>query len=144
MKPPKPLKVFLSYANTDREPARRISDHLKQAGLEVWDAERELLPGSDWAASLQEALDTSQAMVVLVSPESVESRQVAREIEYALGARHMSGRLIPVLLRSTREMPWILRELKMIRYGDPARTGEQIVEALTGARDAPDPKRKAE
>jgi hypothetical protein len=135
-------KVFLSYDRADRDPARKIAEQLREAGLTVWDPEQELLPGADWNTALRKALETSEALVVLLSPDAMQSRSVSHEIEYALGARHLRGRLIPVLLRATRQVPWILRDLQMIRYEDPVKTGQHIVELLKAPIDEPQAKRR--
>ncbi|MFL5312546.1 MAG: toll/interleukin-1 receptor domain-containing protein [Myxococcales bacterium] len=67
-------KVFLSYASDDRAVARKIADQLRQAKLYVWDVEDELEPGDDWHRTTSEALSTSDAMVVVLSPKSVRSQ----------------------------------------------------------------------
>jgi hypothetical protein len=110
---------------------------LREAGLEVWDPGQELLAGSDFTSDLKEALDTAEAVVVLISPEAMESRWVSHEIEYALGAKHLRGRLIPVVIRPTKEIPWILNTLHMIRYENPGKTSQHIAELLTQPQDAP-------
>ena len=77
-------------------------------------------------------------MVVLLTPESLESRIIQREIEYALGDKSYNKRLIPVLVGSeenvsVESIPWILRRLNMIRLAKPEQTEEginQITEAL--------------
>lgn len=135
-------KVFLSYARADREHAQKLGDRLRQAGLEVWDPEQELLPGSDFAADLEKALSRAEAIVLFVSPEAMESRWVSHEIEYALGAKHLRGRLIPVVVRPTEQMPWILKTLQMIRYEEPGKTSRRIVELLTHPQDTRETKRR--
>ncbi|UVT14677.1 MAG: toll/interleukin-1 receptor domain-containing protein [Nitrospira sp.] len=125
------MKIFLSYARHDRELAGRLAKQLEHKGYEVWDPERELLPGGEWTASLKRALADSDAMVLLLSPDSAESRWVTYELEYALSAKHLSGRLIPVLARPTKNLPWILRELQMIRGSDDvAKMSRQIADRL--------------
>lgn len=125
------MKVFLSYARHDRDLAAKVVSQLELKGHKVWDPERELLPGDEWTGYLKKALADSEAMVVLLSPESAESRWVSYELEYALSAKHLSGRLIPVLTRPTKNMPWILRELQMIQGSDdPADISRQIVKRL--------------
>lgn len=125
------MKIFLSYARHDRDFAAKLVKQLELKGHKVWDPERELLPGDEWTSYLRKALAESDAMVVLLSPDSADSRWVSYELEYALGAKHLSGRLIPVLTRPTRNMPWILRELRMIRGSDdPAVISRKIIERL--------------
>jgi hypothetical protein len=108
------MRVFISYDQKDKESAKELSDRLVEAGFAVWDAEREILPGDNWALKVGEALEESDAMIVLLSPESVRSPWIKREIEYALGSPKYSGRLVPVIVRPTEDIPWVLRQLKVV------------------------------
>jgi TIR domain len=136
-------KVFLSYAKSDRDEAQKIGHQLRQAGFEVWDPDREILPGSDWAADLKIALDSAAAVVVFISPEGMASRSVSYEIEYALGAKHLRRRLIPVVMRPTKRVPWILDSLESVQYQGPSKTGRQIVDLLSESHDASEAKSRA-
>ena len=123
------MKVFLSYAIKDKLWAKKIASALKKEGMDVWDAESELLPGDNFASRISEALEDSDAMVALISPESMQSPWVRREIEYALGSESYNKRLIPVLLESEENfpegsIPWILNRLNMIRMARPEQSDE--------------------
>src|SRR2546426_7526737 len=111
------MRVFLSYSNDDREVARKLASHLAKAGLETWDPAEALFPGDNWALRIGEALREADAMVVLISPKSVKSEQVQHEIQYALGAPHYKGRLIPVVIKPTKDMPWILKKFPTVQIG---------------------------
>ncbi len=125
------MYVFLSYADRDGELARQLAERLGAAGVSVWLDEREVEPGDNWADKLQTALKHADAMVVLLSPEAVRSRWVRREIDYALTTPRFEGRLVPVEVRPTKDMPWVLRRLSMIAHGTVERTAADIVKALT-------------
>ncbi len=135
--PKKANSVFLSYARSDRKLVQKIGKHLREAGLEIWDPDESILPGSNWPAELQAGLDSAGALVVFISPEAMESRSVSYEIEYALVARHLRGRLIPVTIKPTKDAPWILNSLPSIRYEGPSKTGKQIVHLLSQPYDVP-------
>jgi len=112
------MKVFISYAHEDKELAWKISDALKKYGLEVWD-EREIMPGENWAAKVSHALQSSSALIVLITPKALESKWVPREIEYALGKTAFKNRLVTVLVGPPGKMPqgkipWILRHLQCV------------------------------
>ncbi len=112
------MKVFISHSDSNEVLAREIADALRKAGLEVWD-ESEILPGDNWAGKIAEGLDEAEAMVVLLTPDSVQSQTVRREIEFALGKKSLDKRLIPVLVGEPEKftensIPWILRRLKTI------------------------------
>jgi TIR domain len=135
----KPVKkVFLSYDGADERAAREISASLKNAGFEVWDPAREILPASNFTASLQDALNTADAMVVLLSPDFSGSKYLQYEVEFALGTERFSGRLIPVLLRETKDYPWILDELQMIREHNPRAAGRAVARILSQAVNDPE------
>ena len=117
------MKVFISHAHSDEQLAQKVAAILQEAGLEVWDAKREIMPGDNWAQQVSNALQESEAMVVLLTPDAVRSEWVRWEmrwdIEYALGEARFRSRLIPVVagdpeVLNTERVPWILRHQKMV------------------------------
>jgi len=108
------MKIFLSYATEDWTYAQKLASELVKEGYQVWDAGSELLPGDNWSLRIGEALERSNAMVVLLSPEALKSESVRREVEYALGSENYAGRLVPIVLRPSKEIPWILRKLNFV------------------------------
>ena len=132
------MKVFISYSHTDEKLARRVAAILEETGLDVWDDRREIMPGDNWAAKVALALQESDAMVVLLTPEALRSSWVRREIEYALGDKGYSKRLIPVLVSPQEkipegDIPWILRHLESIKLDQHSKEEEsirQIAQAL--------------
>src|SRR2546427_13069892 len=98
------MKVFISHATTDTDLAKRIIDGLKASGFQVWDPS-EVLPGDNWGAKLGEALEDSDAMVVLLTPNSLKSPNVTSEVGFALGNRNYKGRIIPVLAAPPNQLP---------------------------------------
>ncbi len=125
------MQVFLSYARSDEAFAKSLSSQLTKRGLSVWSANQEVLPGDNLWLQVGEALRKSKAMVVLVSPDSMRSEHVRREIEYALGDSSYEGRVFPVQVRPTSDIPWILRKFKTFdARRSAAKVGESIAEAL--------------
>ena len=115
------MKVFLSHHHSDAPLAARISKALAETGLEVWDPDRDLLPGDNWAGEVARALEESEAMVVLLTPAAAGSPYVKRDIEYALGAKNYSNRLIPVVVGKgfpASEIPWIVRRMPWFELDD--------------------------
>ena len=118
-----PVRVFLSYAQDDAALAQRLREALAESGLEVSDPDRDHLPGENWDGEVARALEESQAMVVLLTPAAVSSPNVKRNIEYALGAKNYSNRLIPVVVGNldrfpTAEVPWIVRRMPWFELDD--------------------------
>lgn len=131
------MKVFISHAHTDAALVAQITEALQRSGLEVWDADREILPGDNWAGEVARALEESQAMVVLLTPDAANSPWVKREIEYALGAKNYANRLIPVVVGDPDgfpgELPWIARRLPWFQLENSAATDTPAVEAIAEA-----------
>lgn len=123
------MKVFLSHSHADSKLAARLSGALQQRGLQVWAPDLDLLPGDNWAAELGRALEESNAMVVLLTPKRPDS-EVMRNIEYALGAKNYSNRLIPVVVGDPAQVrtvvPWIIREMLRITLDEHKRIGPQV------------------
>ena len=111
------MKVFLSYAQADRDVAKELSSRLHEAGHDVWSANDSLYPGDNVAQEVGKALNKCKAMVVLISPAAMKSSGVMQEIEFALGALQYRGRLIPVVVKPTPDMPWIFKKFPVIRLG---------------------------
>jgi hypothetical protein len=110
------MNVYLSHSKSDRYLAKEIASYLKaQRGMDVWLPEEQLLPGDNWAAKVGSVLEDADAMVVLLSPDSMKSEWVRHDIEYALGTAQFKGRLIPVMIKSTSDIPWILNTSKCFK-----------------------------
>lgn len=134
------MKVFISHSRSDEKIAQKVAHACHEAGFEVWDHHNEILPGDNWAEKIAQALRESEAMIVLISPDSLQSEWTQREIEYALGDERYRNRLIPVLLASPEKLakekfPWILKKLKMIELSkyDNDEMIKQIPQALLNA-----------
>ena len=132
------MKVFISHAHKDAALVAQITEALQRSGLEVWDADREILPGDNWAGEVARALEESQAMVVLLTPDAATSPWVKWEIEYALGAKNYTNRLVPVVIGDpdgfpVGELPWIARRLPRVELENSAAADTSAVEAIAEA-----------
>jgi TolB-like protein len=85
--------IFISYARSDGETARRFADAFRAEGLDVWwdDA---LQAGELFDEAIEAALRAAKAVVVLWSPESVASRWVRAEATLA----DRNKTLVPALI----------------------------------------------
>lgn len=126
------MKVFISHSHTDRESIRELVDELAREGHQVWYDEAELEPGDNFAAKVGKAIESAQAMIVVLSEESSKSPWVQREIDYALGSPKYKHRVVTVLADRKAEVPWILRRFPVVevRKGDFAEAGKRVAEGL--------------
>jgi hypothetical protein len=121
------MKIFVSYSHEDHAIVEALTAQLRAVGVQVW-ADRDVSPGENLALAIGKALEQSDAMIVLVSPQSMASLWVQRELEYALTSPRFKGRLIVVEIKPTKHLPWILRKFRAIRfYESPAKAKRSIV-----------------
>lgn len=86
--------IFISYASSDREHAKRLADLLSARGYSVW-WDRTIPPGRVFDEVIQEAINSARCMVVLWSQDSVRSNWV--KTEAAEGASR--SMLVPALVQ---------------------------------------------
>ena len=79
-----PQSVFISYSQADKDTAERVCAVLEARGLSCWNAPRNILPGTDWGASILDAINDARVMVLVYSAASNHSHQVRREVERAV------------------------------------------------------------
>lgn len=135
------MKVFISYASQDQALATKLVHSLEEAGLDAWYDQREIMPGDNWAEKIASGLKESNAMVVLVTPESLASKDVQSSISYALGDKSFSKRLIPVFVGNsedlpTERLPWIFKRLKTVNLSKDGTNEEQFKHIAQVIKDA--------
>ena len=78
------IDVFISYSTKDIDVANAICCSLEASGIRCWIAHRDIVPGSDWAESINTAIKSSAVMVLVFSESSNNSTQVAKELNLAI------------------------------------------------------------
>ncbi len=75
--------IFISYSSKDREQAEQLTELLASAGLSVWIDQSGIEAASSWSEEIVNALDGCKAFIVMLSPHSIESKNVVREVALA-------------------------------------------------------------
>lgn len=76
--------VFVSYAQRDKTTADAVVAGLEHRGVRCWIAPRDIVAGSTWGEAIVDAIAGCTAMVLVLSSDSNDSRQVLREVERAV------------------------------------------------------------
>lgn len=103
--------IFVSYSRSDEAFARKLGRALSDAGLDVWIDVEDIPAGMKWSSAIQHGLDNANLMIVIISPTSMESRNVEDEWQYYLDNNKP---IIPVLLEPAK----IHFQLARIQYID--------------------------
>ncbi len=72
-------RIFLSYARKNAEYAGDLQLHLRNEDIHVWRDVTNIPGGTEWANELEAAIDLMEALVVVVTVESVQSKWVEKE-----------------------------------------------------------------
>ena len=75
--------IFISYSSKDKEKADQLSELLASAGLSVWIDQSALDVATSWSAEIVDAINSCSAFIVLLSPNSIESHNVIKEVSLA-------------------------------------------------------------
>jgi stage V sporulation protein SpoVS len=97
------MKIFLSYASEDRSTAEAIAFSLRDRGHEVFLDRDGLRAGEGFDKSIEQAVNTSNIFIFLISPDSVaEGRYTLTELTFARQKwPSPSGHVLPVRVRTT-------------------------------------------
>jgi TIR domain len=110
--------VFMSYAHADIGVVDRLADALKQPDLAVWLDRDEISGGAAWRAYIVQAIKTAEVFLIALSPDSVKSRNVCKELAVAENA---NVPILPLVLRQATvpdDMEYTLAELQRVDLSD--------------------------
>ncbi len=129
------MAVFLSHSSQDQDFVRRLAADLGRAGITAWIDQDELRAGHDLAV-IDATIGTSEALVVVVSPDAAASRWVRREIA---SARSSNVRVLPVLLRDAPPN-WAagVDDLAFADFRRPTRYRRGLHNLVAAIRNAPE------
>jgi hypothetical protein len=105
-------RVFISYkrhAKTDAALAKRIYMQIQQAGYDVF-IDRTIKVGQEWARTIEQQIEASDFVIVLLSEASVQSEMLVKEIAHAYWhhLRTSRARLLPIRVNYNAALPYPL------------------------------------
>jgi len=102
-------RIFISYSHRDSEYVRKLSDGLRTLGQQPFYAEEALAAGQPFQTILSENRRAADAIVFVLSANSLESRYVTTEMGAALGYFEERGRplIIPVVIDASSLPPQV-------------------------------------
>jgi tetratricopeptide (TPR) repeat protein len=91
--------VFISHSSLDREIVKReIISPLQAHGVDTWYSTEDIQTTSEWERQIRNALTKCEWFLVVLSPRSVESAWVRREVHWAVMKR--TNKIITVMLEN--------------------------------------------
>ncbi len=78
------LQVFISYKSEYRDFARAVKSELNQWGFDTWLDVDNIQPGDYFRHKIQQGLDSSDVLLMVLTEEAQLSREVMSEVDYFL------------------------------------------------------------
>jgi len=100
--------IFISYSSKDRSKTKKLAEILESKDLKVW-WDKNLKPGKAFDTSISKALDNAYCIVVLWSPNSIQSNWVLEEAYEGL-ERDI---LVPTMIANTK-VPFGYRRIQYV------------------------------
>jgi formylglycine-generating enzyme required for sulfatase activity len=125
-------RVFISYSRKNLAFADKLEVALKTRGFEVLIDRQEIYAFEDWWTRIEALIGSADAVVFVISPESVVSDVTVKEVAHA---DSLNKRFAPIVYRQveTSAVPEVLRRLNFIFFDDLSRfeaSADKLTEAL--------------
>lgn len=115
--------VFVCYSRKDEDFVLSLAANLKSRGVTIWLDQWDIPSGADWDLTIDDALYDCSHFIIILSPNSIKSREVRSELRTAFDEnKHM----IPILYQSCR----VPRPLRLIQYIDYTSCSADDIAAL--------------
>ena len=113
-----PTEVFVSHSHVDQPFAERLVGVLRRHQIPVRYSDTDIQGARQWHDEIGKALQRCDWFIVVLSPNSVVSMWVKRELMYALEHDRFEGRIAPLMHRACDYDPlsWTLSQLQMIDF----------------------------
>ena len=114
----KPREAFLSHSDQDRTFADRLAKTLVRHCIPVFYSRRHLRGAQQWHDEIGAALARCDWFLLVLSPRSVRSDWVKRELLYALDSPAYQGHIVPILLRDCQpeRLSWTLGQFQRVDF----------------------------
>ncbi|MAS34701.1 MAG: hypothetical protein CL610_11885 [Anaerolineaceae bacterium] len=106
--------IFVAYAREDWETVvAPMTIALQDAGMEIWVDQYLVQGGEDWKAAVEQALHECWLMILLISPEALESRYVRLAYRYFINREKP---VIPLQYKPSESMPTELTSIESLPF----------------------------
>jgi TolB-like protein len=111
-----PHDIFISYSTKDRIDALALVERLRSSGYTIWIDQSGIDAATSWSKEIAEALEDCSTFILLLSPNSLASENVAKELAVAA---ELKKHIIPIELESVqlkREFLYHLTGLQRVAH----------------------------
>lgn len=129
-----PREVFLSHSSRDQRFTTSIVDVLRRHGVPVWYSASNIVGAQQWHDEIGAALRRCEWFVLVLSPNSIRSTWVQRELFYALNDARYANRIVPLLYQSCDyvQLSWVLPSFQTVDFTQSFEEGCQSLLRVWG------------
>lgn len=113
-----PNELFLSHAAADDGVARDLVDTLRRHNVPIWYSPTDIVGAQQWHDEIGAALVRCDWFALVLTPRSVESMWVKRELTFALRQNRYEDRIVPLLYEpcDIERLSWVLPSMQIIDF----------------------------
>ena len=128
-------EIFISYSRRDQEFVTRLASDLDAQVAGVWFDQSDIQLGENWHDAIIEGIRECKAFILVLSPDSVESKYVREELNKAL---ELGKTIFPVIYRPaklTGSFEALVKDVQTLdlRSGSYADSFQKLVDGLIEA-----------
>ena len=111
-----PKEVFLSHSSINIAVAECVAETLRNHGIPIWYSPTNIMTAQQWQDEIGKALRRCDWFMVLLSNDSVKSKWVKLELQYALNHSQYDNHIIPVTIEHCdfEDLSWTLGVFQMV------------------------------
>lgn len=125
-----PNTVFISYSRKDNQFAQQLNQALRQEGIPTWIDQVGIRGADEWENRITQAINGCGTMIVIISPDSMVSEWVQRELKFADDEKK---RILPILHRDVVLPDWYRFRFSAIQWVDF--TNKSFADGITELRN---------
>ena len=115
--------AFLSYSRKNKDFALKLQKDLRENQVECWIDTRDISAGKIWDREIEEAIQSCDSLILILSKDSVESDNVLDEVYHALG---IGKNIIPIMIEDCK-VPYRLSRYQNIDFSKDYSSGFEIL-----------------
>ena len=114
----RPNEAFFSHSSTDHGFIGDLAEAMRRHGIPVWYSKTEILGARQWHDEIGEALGRCDWFILVLSPASVASMWVKRELLFALQQNRFADRIVPLLYQDcdSNSLSWVLPSFQTVDF----------------------------
>jgi hypothetical protein len=134
-----PTEVFISHSDQDWQFVTNVVEVLQRHGIAAWYSRKNIVGAQQWHGEIGAALQRCDWFAIVLSPNSIKSKWVKRELVFALQEERFENKIVPWLYLPCehKQFSWTLSLYQMVDFAGSFETGCRNLLRVWGVGDKP-------